>query len=146
MEEPQPKVRGLRLPTTIDVTPVLFVKAMLFKHPLLFPPALGAELNCPEAWLPVLDQLFAAIQTYVNTTLHNVRRKDGTMVTVAPPQLVVEVCEERGGALYLEFKPAVWPEPVTADSNQVSLAMVTAYHDALVEGMVCFARHLCSMA
>ncbi len=142
MEHPQPRP----LSSEQDNSAARYRQAVRNEYPQLFPPAAGSEINCPEAWLPVLDQLFAAIQTYVNTTLHNLRRKDGTMVTVPPPQLVVEVCEERGGALYLEFKPAVWPEAVTTDSNQVSLAMVTAYHDALVEGMVCFARHLCSMA
>ena len=124
----------------------LYRQAVRNEYPRLFPPELACELNCPEAWLPVLEQLFAAIQGYVQTTLHDVRRKDGTMQTVPPPQVVVAVCEERGGSLHLEFRPAVWPESVNADSNQVSLAMVTAYHDALVEGMVLFARHLCTKA
>ena len=142
MEQPQPRpMSGEQA-----VSAARYRQAVRNEYPQLFPPASGCEINCPEAWLPVLDQLFAAIQTYVNTTLHNVRRKDGTMQTVPPPQLVVEVCEAQGGSLCLEFKPAVWPAEVVAECSQVSVAMLTAYHDALVEGMVSFARHLCSMA
>ena len=118
---------------------------ILDRYPNLFPAEPdGSRLPfaCGEGWFPIVEQLCATIQGYIDHTEVPVATADGENLLISPPQLVFDTIKEKlgTGRFYETLLP--FPVEVVAAVPEATLQRLRELFGEKFGGMILFAEHL----